>query len=142
MTGSRCSPTRYSAAGPCSALRMLHVLLSNGEREGVEERLRDAERWLDTTAEMRGLASAPAATMVVVDEEEFRSSPGYDRDCPCRTGPDSRRCARDRDLCPACARPRTRGRPSDARIGSGSLGTRLLDERRSRGSAPDRMPMG
>src|ERR1700730_7132271 len=60
---------------PVLSVAYAHVLLSSGEREGVEERLRDAERWLDTTAEMRGLASAPAATMVVVDEEEFGHLP-------------------------------------------------------------------
>src|SRR5438132_8928876 len=51
------------------------ALLASGQLEGVEGRLRDAERWLDTTAEMRGLASAPATAMVVVDEEEFGHLP-------------------------------------------------------------------
>jgi LuxR family maltose regulon positive regulatory protein len=41
------------------------ALLAGGEYEGVEARLRDAERWLD----------APAAEMVVVDDEEFRRLP-------------------------------------------------------------------
>ncbi len=60
---------------PVLSVAYAHVLLASGEREGVEERLRDAERWLDTTAEMHGLASVPAATMVVVDEEEFGHLP-------------------------------------------------------------------
>ena len=34
----------------------------------MEARLRDAERWLDTTADR--------SEMVVVDEEEFRRLPG------------------------------------------------------------------
>ncbi|GCE29786.1 LuxR family transcriptional regulator [Dictyobacter alpinus] len=60
---------------PVLSVAYAHVLLSNGEREGVEERLKDAERWLDTTPEMRGLASPPAMVMVVVDEKEFRLLP-------------------------------------------------------------------
>ena len=50
--------------------------MSCGELEGVEPRLRDAERWLDTTADMRARPESPAAGMVVVDEEEFRRLPG------------------------------------------------------------------
>jgi LuxR family transcriptional regulator, maltose regulon positive regulatory protein len=50
------------------------ALLQNGRLQGVEERLRDAERWLDTTADMR--PEAPSAEMVVVDEEAFRRLPG------------------------------------------------------------------
>ena len=50
------------------------ALFGGGELEGVEPRLRDAERWLDTaTARATGI---PAAGMVVVDEEEFRRLPG------------------------------------------------------------------
>lgn len=56
---------------PVLSVAYAHVLLAIGEREGVEERLRDAERWLDTTAEMGGRPDAPVAAMVVVDEEEF-----------------------------------------------------------------------
>jgi LuxR family maltose regulon positive regulatory protein len=44
------------------------VSMSCGELGGVEPRLRDAERLLDTTADTAG--------MVVVDEEEFRRAPG------------------------------------------------------------------
>ncbi len=44
------------------------ISMSCGELEGVEPRLRDAERWLDTTADTAG--------MVVVDKEEFRRLPG------------------------------------------------------------------
>ena len=52
------------------------ALMSSGELEGVEDRLRDAERWLETTAEMSERPEAPSAEMVVVDEEEFRRLPG------------------------------------------------------------------
>jgi LuxR family maltose regulon positive regulatory protein len=44
------------------------ALFGGGELEGVEARVRDAERWLDTMADTAG--------MVVVDEEEFRRLPG------------------------------------------------------------------
>ncbi len=62
---------------PVLSVAYAHVLLASGEHEGegIEERLRDAERWLDTTAEMRGRPDAPAAAMIVVDEEEFRHLP-------------------------------------------------------------------
>jgi LuxR family maltose regulon positive regulatory protein len=52
------------------------ALFGGGELEAVEARLRDAERWLDTTAGQRERAEALAAGMVVVDEEEFRRLPG------------------------------------------------------------------
>jgi LuxR family maltose regulon positive regulatory protein len=44
------------------------ISMSCGELGGVEPRLRDAERWLDTTADTAG--------MVVVDKEEFLRLPG------------------------------------------------------------------
>jgi LuxR family maltose regulon positive regulatory protein len=52
------------------------ALLMGGELEGVEARLHDAERWLDTTVDISELALSPSAEMVVVDEEEFRGLPG------------------------------------------------------------------
>jgi LuxR family maltose regulon positive regulatory protein len=51
------------------------ALLADGELEAALARLRDAERWLDTTSDTSELALAPAAEMVVVDEEEFRLLP-------------------------------------------------------------------
>jgi len=51
-------------------------ILVRGETEGVEARLRDAERWLDTTAELGSGSGNPRAGMVVVDEEAFRALPG------------------------------------------------------------------
>src|ERR687885_1799262 len=48
------------------------VLLSSGELEGVDQRLRDAERWL-TPGEP---SDAQRAGMVVANEEEFRTLPG------------------------------------------------------------------
>ena len=55
---------------------MLWRIIGSGELEAVEARLRDAERWLDTTADMSERPESPAAGMVVVDEEEFRRLPG------------------------------------------------------------------
>jgi LuxR family transcriptional regulator, maltose regulon positive regulatory protein len=52
------------------------VSMSCGENESVEPRLRDAERWLDTTAGMHARPESPVAGMVVVDEQEFRRLPG------------------------------------------------------------------
>ena len=49
--------------------------MTGGEFAGVEDRLQDAERWLDTPAAGRERAGTPAA-MVVVDEEELRRLPG------------------------------------------------------------------
>ena len=50
-------------------------MLARGEFEGVEGRLRDAERWLDGAAGIRQGPQAPSAEMVVVDDEEFRRLP-------------------------------------------------------------------
>src|SRR5918911_421285 len=47
------------------------ALLSMGETNGVEARLQEAERWLDTTAD-----DAHSGEMVVVDHAEFRRLPG------------------------------------------------------------------
>ncbi|MEP7137197.1 MAG: LuxR C-terminal-related transcriptional regulator [Chloroflexota bacterium] len=51
------------------------VSLSSGEFEGVEARLQEVERWLDTTADMHERPESPTG-MIVVDEEEFRRLPG------------------------------------------------------------------
>ncbi|HSB02974.1 MAG TPA: hypothetical protein VLE49_20155, partial [Anaerolineales bacterium] len=53
---------------PVLSVAYAFALFGSGELGGVEHRLRDAERWLDTTADTAG--------MVVVDEEEFRRLPG------------------------------------------------------------------
>ena len=51
------------------------ALMIRGELEGVEARLRDAERWLDTTSGIRKGPRAQSAEMVVVDDEQFRGLP-------------------------------------------------------------------
>jgi len=71
---------RWLEALPDDLLRMRPVLsdayagsiLVRGEVDGVEERLRDAERWLDAD----GGATGRAGSMVVVDETAFRHLPG------------------------------------------------------------------
>jgi LuxR family maltose regulon positive regulatory protein len=60
---------------PVLSVGYAYALLASGELEAVHTRLRDAERWLDTTANTSGLALAPSTEMVVVDEEEFRRLP-------------------------------------------------------------------
>ncbi|MDQ1493886.1 MAG: hypothetical protein QOG69_369, partial [Actinomycetota bacterium] len=51
------------------------VLLSSGQLEDVESRLRAAERWLDPKPDVTARTAAPSAEMVVVDEEQFRRLP-------------------------------------------------------------------
>jgi LuxR family maltose regulon positive regulatory protein len=50
-------------------------LMARGEVEGVEARLRDAERWLDATTTIGQAPGEPCAKRVVVDEEAFRGLP-------------------------------------------------------------------
>ena len=69
-------PDELVRARPVLSVGYAWALLLNGELEGVEARLRDAERWLDTTTDMGELALTSSAEMVVVDEEEFRRLPG------------------------------------------------------------------
>lgn len=47
-----------------------------GDNESVEPRLRDAERWLDATANMGERAAYPATKMVVANDKEFQRLPG------------------------------------------------------------------
>lgn len=52
------------------------ALLAVGELETVEERLRDAESQLETTAEINERPVTSSDDCVVVDKEQFRSLPG------------------------------------------------------------------
>jgi LuxR family maltose regulon positive regulatory protein len=61
---------------PVLSVAYAFALFGSGELGGVEPRLRDAERWLDTPVDIRAQRESPAAGMVVVDEEEFRRLPG------------------------------------------------------------------
>ena len=64
-------PDEVVRVRPVLSVGLAGALLSGGELEGVEARLRDAERWLDTTAGSR----TGTQEMVVVDHEGFRSLP-------------------------------------------------------------------
>ncbi len=61
---------------PVLSVAYAGTLQQGGELEGVEDRLRDAERWLDTTADRRERPEAQSVGMVVMDDEEFRRLPG------------------------------------------------------------------
>jgi LuxR family transcriptional regulator, maltose regulon positive regulatory protein len=68
-------PDEVLRSRPVLSAAYAQTLLVSGELEGVEARLSDAERWLDTTRDVSERASAPSVEMVVVDEEEFRRLP-------------------------------------------------------------------
>ena len=68
-------PDEVVRVRPVLSVGFAGTLLAGGEFEGVEGRLRDAERWLDTAAGIRQGPQAPSAEMVVVDDEEFRRLP-------------------------------------------------------------------
>jgi len=61
---------------PLLSVEYVGVLLTSGELVGLEDRLSEAELWLDTSAGGRARTEASAAEMVVMDEEEFRRLPG------------------------------------------------------------------
>jgi LuxR family maltose regulon positive regulatory protein len=69
---------------PVLSIEYVGALMSNGKLEGIEDRLRDAERWLDATTEGRARPEAESSEtrpeqsrrMVVMDEKEFRRLPG------------------------------------------------------------------
>jgi LuxR family transcriptional regulator, maltose regulon positive regulatory protein len=68
-------PDELIRARPVLSVGYAATLMEGGKVEGVEARLRDAERWLDTPAGERAGPNAPSTAMVVVDEEEFRRLP-------------------------------------------------------------------
>ena len=69
-------PDELLRARPVLSVEYAGVLMSSGQLEGVEDRLRDAERWLDTTADRSARPEAAPAEMIVMDEKEFRRLPG------------------------------------------------------------------
>jgi LuxR family transcriptional regulator, maltose regulon positive regulatory protein len=69
-------PVELVRCRPVLSVWYAGALLASGKVEAVEDRLRDAERWLETTADMRERQEAPPAEMVVADDEEFRRLPG------------------------------------------------------------------
>jgi LuxR family maltose regulon positive regulatory protein len=61
---------------PVLSVHYAGALLLGGQFEGVEARLRDAERWMEPMADISERPEASSAEMVVVDNEEFRHLPG------------------------------------------------------------------
>jgi LuxR family maltose regulon positive regulatory protein len=68
-------PDELVRARPVLSVGLAGAMLAGGDLEGVEARLRDAERWLDTSTGIRQGSPASSAEMVVDDDEEFRRLP-------------------------------------------------------------------
>jgi LuxR family transcriptional regulator, maltose regulon positive regulatory protein len=68
-------PDELVRARPVLSVGLAGAMLAGGDLDGVEARLRDAERWLDTTTGIRQGSPASSAEMIVVDDEEFRRLP-------------------------------------------------------------------
>ncbi len=69
-------PDELVRARPVLSLHYVGALLQSGRIEGVESRLRDAERWLGAPGDMDERPDAPPK-MVVVDQAEFRRLPAW-----------------------------------------------------------------
>ena len=71
-------PDEVIRARPVLSIHYAGALMLSGDLEGVEARLRDAERWLkpEPTADRDEEPQVPSAEMVILDEEEFRRLPG------------------------------------------------------------------
>ena len=69
-------PDEVIRVRPVLSVAFAGALLSDGEFEGVEDRLRDAERWLDAANGTGAGPPARPAEMVVANEEEYRRLPG------------------------------------------------------------------
>jgi len=69
-------PDELVQVRPVLSVGYAGALLLGGELEGVEARLADAERLLDTPTRAQVGPEAPSAGMVVDDDEEFRRLPG------------------------------------------------------------------
>ena len=68
-------PDEVVRVRPVLSVGFAGTLLAGGEVEGVEARLRDAERWLGGATGTGEGSQAPAAEMIVVDDAEFRRLP-------------------------------------------------------------------
>jgi LuxR family maltose regulon positive regulatory protein len=69
-------PDEVIRVRPVLSLGFAWALLSVGEFDGVEDRLRDAERWLPAATDAGAGSPAWPAGMVVANEEEYRRLPG------------------------------------------------------------------
>jgi LuxR family maltose regulon positive regulatory protein len=65
-------PQEVVRARPVLSVAYAQALLNAGQLEAAEDRLLDAERWLETISDRPGV---PPAGMVVVDEAQFQSLP-------------------------------------------------------------------
>ena len=99
-------PDEVVRVRPVLSVEIVGALMSAGEFEGVEARLRDAEHWLGGATGIGQGREAPSAAMVVVDEVAFRRLPGAIAMYRGRARPGPRRCGRRPDPCPAGARTR------------------------------------
>ncbi|HXA59528.1 MAG TPA: hypothetical protein VNW94_10240, partial [Streptosporangiaceae bacterium] len=70
-------PAELIRARPVLSIGYVGALLVSGELDGVEARLRDAERWIDAIADRRAGPETAPTGMVVVDEEELRRLPSW-----------------------------------------------------------------
>ena len=68
-------PDEVVRARPVLTIGFVGALMASGDFQGVEDRLRDAERCLDSTPGSGRPADAPSAGMVVVDLEELPRLP-------------------------------------------------------------------
>jgi LuxR family maltose regulon positive regulatory protein len=69
-------PDEVVRVRPVLSVYYAFALLGRGGFEAFDAHLRDAERWLATSAETSERREAPSVDMVVVDEVAFRSLPG------------------------------------------------------------------
>ena len=69
-------PDEVVRVRPMLSFAVAGALLTGGEPEEVEARLRDAERWLGEAAATGEGTLAPPGEMIVADEEEYRRLPG------------------------------------------------------------------
>jgi LuxR family maltose regulon positive regulatory protein len=72
----RALPDEVLRCRPVLSAAYAWVLLAVGELDGVERRLRDAERWLGTTADEPKRPYTAADAMVVVDDAEYGTQTG------------------------------------------------------------------
>ena len=97
-------PDEVVRVRPVLSVAVAGALLTGGELEGVEDRLRDAERWLDADNRYRCGIPSPAGRDGRGRRGGISPPPGGDRAVPCRAGPGPGRAARHRQARPAGAR--------------------------------------
>jgi LuxR family maltose regulon positive regulatory protein len=72
----RALPDELIASRPVLSVHYAGLLLDSGQLEGAEARLRDAELWLNRTADADGRRRAASGARIVADEAEVRRLPG------------------------------------------------------------------